>query len=249
MKWLPFVLLCALASGCTSVNFATAPREGSGGTARGGTRVEKAAVKQESKEKAWAATYCYADPMDPERCGNVFRMTNGHILAITLIADSDRGRYAGDRISIMDLTTNNGCRYLPSESPRGDVITDERYLVTFERTPTDLLISVSGVSVSFNDLCRWRAQVETQDMNFGTSRFKLCLQGVDGSFLFFSEKAATAWLDPEAPREDYLPTYVVPTHRKLADGKWETLSRSAIGDTGYIMELQSDGLYHPVLAK
>lgn len=252
MKWLPVLVLCAMAAGCRSV-----PREssGGGGPVRGGTRIEKSAVDREivsrtpNSQITLREACCYSDPMDATHYGNAFRMYNGHIVAICLLALQQRGIYTGDEICIYDLTAERLERIGMSEQVSNRWVIDNNYLATFERTSGDLIIVVSDARVSFNDLFRWRTQGATLDLRLGNTNYRYRFQSYDWAAVVFTEPAAQAWLDPEAKAKDFAPSYAVPTMRKLADGRWEPIQKSAIGDTGYILERQADGHLEAVLAK
>ncbi len=213
-------------------------------------RAERGYLKRQINE----LMYGYYDPLDTEHYGNVFRMTDGRIMAIILSPQSRNGVYSGDKIGIAELTEENDVQiYALPIGGAEDTFRckdyrpmDISFVTEGKRVTHVMLTDYQGLYavVSIDGLYRWRSQKGEWSSQVGDKTFQCCRtvggeRGTDGGWLFFSEEATQAYLDPAANRVSFYPTYFAILTRK-ENGQFVKQDNIWLGNSGYKLVASND---------
>ena len=183
-------------------------------------------------------------PQDPAHYYNIFRFGGGHVVALALRAESDNGRYAGDSLTVMDLTNTSDIQGWHHEIGRyesNSLNNGFRYSLSFRPTGSDTIARLTDnygiiAEVSINTLYRLRVKdpVNTQ-VYIGEREFYQGAQGGPrGGSLFYSARTYEMADDPTANAGDLTPTYVVFVNKRVGVSNVH-LGDAPLGDSGYVL--------------
>lgn len=237
MVWMLIILLIVMVAGCA------------GGRARSGgnmaPRVEVGYLKSNISTGGFGMQELYGVilPEDPGHYYNVFRMSGGHIVSIVLIADSNGGNYAGDKLGVYSMSHGiTGMR-----SPIGQYYRNNfegfYYTVNFSGD-TAILQDENGprAEVSLAKLYRMRVLIPgagTADME-GTTYRVGSQGGPRGGLLFFSPRAVRAAENPNSDPSDMIPRWVVYVNQRDGVIARRLGDRIPLGDSGYDLLFNED---------
>lgn len=198
--------------------------------------------------------YGYRDSHEEPYYPNVFRMANGKVISIILVARANNGVYAGDGIGIYDLTSQPdiwGDVYNPGDTRTSEIISGFSYEIQVSSLGPNAVVRLrdrtynSSVTLPLDSLYRWRAisaAWRTLDFSFFALLPEYVLIGQGGSgfgYLFFL-KEKVLWVSTDIgfnPRS-LVPTFVVLFRR--ADGTM--IPEVPLGDSGLVARIRDGEL-------
>ena len=220
-------------------------------------RVELSLFQGSGSGRDYGGLYAYRDPLNTSSCPNVFRMSGGRIISVTLRAGSKGGRYDGDKLFIADLTNRSDTRGqvvdigVPVhnnwiQSAEGAALFT--YDLKFVPKGDDMLVALQDVNgpsatLSINSLYRWRLQKGGEWVQLGDRQFWQTGQGgAKGCILLFPKQAVEAAKDDSAGPSKLTPTYVVFVARRTGVTDTRISDDIPIGDSGYVIHWTEEGV-------
>ena len=159
--------------------------------------------------------YTYAVPEEWPFYVNVFRLPNGHYLAIFLIAQSNNGLYAGDRIGVIDITDKSCLEFNDfAFGEQNSVFTcGTRYYFSVSNQPNatvTITYSATGASVTLPVGLLYRGRAREGRGIFGGCSGKVHQGGARAMVLEFDCSLVEAAKDPTVNAAGLTPTTVKP---------------------------------------
>jgi ankyrin repeat protein len=159
--------------------------------------------------------YTYAVPEDATFYINVFRMPNSHFLSISLIAQSNNGAYAGDRIGVYDITDHSCTEGNDFAFGAQDYTTPcgGRYYVSISNQPNatvTITYPATGASVTLPVALLYRGRALKGTGIFGGCSGTVHQGGARAMVLHFDCSVVKAAEDPTVNAAGLTPTTVKP---------------------------------------
>ena len=161
--------------------------------------------------------YAYAVPEESPFYINVFRMPNGHFLAIFLIAQSNKGSYAGDRLGVIDITDQTCLQFNDFAFGEQNSVTTcgTRYYVNISNQPNatvTVTYPATGASVAVPVALLYRGRALLGSNNWDACRDDGTVHqgGARAMVLHFDCSVVKAAEDPTVNAAGLTPTTVIP---------------------------------------